>query len=79
MQTRRPVIWTAHAAHVSAVLLPIDGLCTHKEMDGIDRTQTSRETIPIDLIKSVQIGATNSQLLQCMDPPLGSDLHYNDK
>lgn len=54
-------------------------ICNSKEMDRTDRTQTSRETITIDLIKSVQIGATNSQLLQCMDPPLGSDLHYDDK
>lgn len=79
MQTRRPIIWTAHAVHVPAVLSPIDGRCTSKEMDGIDGTQTSRETIAIDLIKSARIGAANSQLLQRMDPPLGSDLHYGDK
>ena len=46
---------------------------------GADRSQISRKAISIDLAKSVETDATHSQLWQSMDPPLGSDLHYDDK
>lgn len=75
----RPIIWTALAVHDPPVLWRIDGLCSSKELGGTDSSQISRKTISIDLIKSVQTDATHSQLLQSMDPPLGSDLHYDDK
>lgn len=75
----RPIIWTAHAVHVPPALLRIDELCSSKEMGGADSSQIRRKTISIDLIKSVQTDATYSQLVQSMDPPLGSDLHYDDK
>lgn len=46
---------------------------------GADRSQISRMAISIDLAKSGETDATHSQLWQSMDPPLGSDLHYDDK
>ncbi len=46
---------------------------------GADRFQISRKTISIDLAKSAETDATHSQLWQSVDPPLGSDLHYDDK
>lgn len=75
----RPIIWTAHAVHVPPALLRIDELCSSKELGGADSSQIRRKTISIDLIKSVQTDATYSQLVQSMGPPLGSDLHYDDK
>lgn len=71
--------------------MQVDGLGSDMEMDGIDgtrvkerggekeRRETRREMLPIDLLKSTKIGAADSQLGQRIDPPLGSDLHYDDK
>lgn len=74
----RSIIRTTHAVHVPLALLRIDGA----EGDGwgvAGRSQISRKTISIDPAKSVQTDANCSQLWQSMDPPLGSDLHYDDK
>lgn len=71
------------AARVPTVPPQVDGLSSSRETDRIDGTKISREReremLPIDLMKSAQIGAADSRLRQRMDPPLGSDLHYDDK
>lgn len=70
---------------VPAVPPRVDGLSSCREADGIDGTtisrvrESERGMLPIDLMKSAQIGAADSRLRQRMDPPLGSDLHYDDK
>lgn len=88
--TRRMLLWARrrkHAGLLSGRRMPCTsllscrqsmGCATARKWTGLTQLKPV-ETVPIDLIKSVQVGATDSQLLQCMDPPLGSDLHYDDK
>lgn len=57
----------------------MDHVAAEAGRGGVDRSQISRKAISIDLAKSLETDATHSQFWQSMDPPLGSDLHYDDK